>query len=138
MSIPTSTLWNDYKDFVKCGGLQGKYSLDGCRTIVAIEQAIDAGERAEPSLASKAAKQIIGCYRARDCVDVETYIAALVATLARYPGSVVKMAACIENGIPRKFKFVPTISEVADELDAISKNITSTARLARRALQIAE
>ena len=136
VSIPTSTLWNDYKDFVKCGGLRGKFSLDGCRTIVAIEEAIDAGERTPPSLASKAAKQIIGCYRARDCVDVDTYIAALIATLARYPAPVVKMAACIENGIPRKHKFVPTIAEVADELDAIAKNVTTTARLARRALQI--
>jgi hypothetical protein len=131
-------LWTDYNAFVKCGGLRGKYSLDGCRTIVAVEEAIDAGERSPPSLASKAAQQIVGCYRARDCIDVETYIAALVATLARYPAPVVKMAACIENGIPRKHKFVPTIAEVCDELDTISKNITTTARLARRALQIAE
>jgi hypothetical protein len=135
-SIPTSKLWTDYNEFVRCGGLMGKYSLDGCRTIVAIEEAIDAGERAAPSLASKAAQQIIGCYRARDCVDVETYIGALVATLARYPAPLVKMAACIENGIPRKHKFVPTIAEVADHLDAMSKNLTTAARLARRALQI--
>lgn len=116
----------------------GRYSLDGCRTIVAIEDAIDNGERTAPSLASKAAKQIVGCYRARDFVDVETYIASLIATLARYPEPIVKMGACINYGIPRKHKFLPTIAEVSDELDAISKNITSTARLARRALQIAE
>jgi hypothetical protein len=136
--MPTSKLWTDFNEFVRCGGLRGKYSLDGCRTIVAIEEAIDAGERAPPTLASKAAQQIVGCYRARDCVDVETYIGALVATLARYPASVVKMAACIENGIPRKHKFVPTIAEVADHLDAMMQNITTASRLARRALQIAE
>jgi hypothetical protein len=116
--------------------LQGKYDLDWCRTIVAIEETIDAGERAAPSLASQAAKRIVGCYRAKDFIDVETYLAALVATLARYPAPLVKMAACIENGIPRKHKFVPTIAEVADHLDEISKNLTTAARLARRALQI--
>lgn len=118
--------------------MPGKCSLDGCRTVVAIEEAIDAGERCPPSIASKAAKRIVGCYRARDCIDVETYLASLVATLARYPAAVVKMAACIENGIPRKHKFLPTIAEIADELDEMTKNISIVARFARRALQIAD
>lgn len=114
-----------------------RIDLGSCQMVARMDDALD-GQRIAPRAASDAAKTIVGCYRARDFVDVDTFVVALVATLAQHPEVVVRLAADPVNGIPRKYKFVPAISEIADELEAITTRIRLAAQGARRALAIAK
>ena len=134
-SMKGSVLWDDYASVRKCGGTGQKWPLDACRRLVALDDALDELPPGGPQEASECAKRIIGCYRARDFVDVVTFTMVLVATLARWPVPVMRMAACPFNGIVRKFKFPPSINEVADELETIASNVRLLARSARRAVQ---
>jgi hypothetical protein len=63
------------------------------------------------------------------------FVTALVATMARYPEPVVLMAAHPLKGILRRYKFVPSIAEVADELEALRTRIKLASMGARKALQ---
>ncbi|MBF9234698.1 hypothetical protein [Microvirga alba] len=90
--------------------------------------------RADPIAAKEAAKAIVGSYRARDFVDPDTYLIGLIANLAQFPVVVIKLAADPVHGIPRKYKFVPSVAEVADELAALSARIRLAATGARRAI----
>lgn len=106
-----------------------------CMAVVAMGEALGGGP-IDPKSASDAAKRIVGCYRARDFIDVDTFVVALVATLAQHPAVVVRMVADPLSGIPRKYKFAPAISEIADELEATGKRIRLAASGARRALSV--
>jgi hypothetical protein len=59
---------------------------------------------------------------------------ALVAVLVDRHPAVVAMAADPVRGIARKYKFAPSLSEVADELDAIEKRLSLAAYGARQLL----
>ena len=109
--------------------------LDACRVVVAIEEIILAGERTSPKAASHYARQIVGCFRAKDFLDADTFVVALVAHLVLHPEVVVKMLACPINGIARSHQFCPSIAEIADALERMSERVKLVAGPARRALQ---
>ncbi|MEZ0171041.1 hypothetical protein [Microvirga sp. TS319] len=112
-----------------------RIDLASCHAVIRLEQELE-GPPVPPKIAARYGKFITGCYRARDFVDADTFATALVATLVQHPEAVVSMASDPIHGIPRKFKFVPAISEVADELEAITARIRLAAQGARRALAV--
>lgn len=130
-----SNLWDEYNRAMRSLAPKAMADLDACRMLVALDEALMAGEKTDPKTASKYAQQIIGCFRAKDFADVDTFAVALVATLCQYPEPIVRMIACPLNGIPRTKAFCPSIAEIANELDEKSKNIATVGRFARRALQ---
>lgn len=112
-----------------------KADLDACRSVIALEEEILAEKTTTPKAATKYATQIMGCFRARDFQDPDTFAVALVAHLCRYPEPIVKMIACPLNGVARTHQFCPSISEIADALEQLSNRIRVVAAPARRALQ---
>lgn len=111
--------------------------LGACRAVVALEEAILAGGKTPPDAATDYATQIMGCFRARDFQDPDTFAVALVAHLVMHPEPIVKMLACPLNGIARTHQFCPSIAEIADALEAMENRIRIVAGPARRALQSA-
>jgi len=78
------------------------------------------------SEAKRGARRLLGCYRTGDANDPETYIAAVVSVLARYPDSVIRDVTEPATGLPAKLKWLPSISEIREECDILA------ARIARR------
>lgn len=109
---------------------------DACRMVLAIEQAISDGATTPAKNANTYAAQIMGCFRASDFQDAETFAVALMAHLIRYPEPIVKMLACPLHGIPRTHTFCPSISEIADALEAHTKRVQSVAIAFRRDLRL--
>lgn len=55
---------------------------------------------------------MFGCYRKGDANDPETYVAAITATLARYPEDVIRDVTHPATGLPVQSNFLPTVAEV--------------------------
>jgi hypothetical protein len=55
---------------------------------------------------------MFGCYRKGDANDPETYVAAITATLARYPEDVILRITHPVDGLPGQKDFLPTVAEV--------------------------
>jgi hypothetical protein len=95
--------------------------------------------------AKRGAKRLLGCYRAGDANDPETYIAAVVSVLSRYHESVIRDATEPATGLPSRLKWLPSISEIREEcerLDAREKRLDEfkrigQAQIAARPKQIA-
>lgn len=96
---------------------------EACHAVMELCIALDEGRRIDPKQATKMARVLLGCYRARDFVDVDMFATALVATLAQYPAPIVAMVVDPIKGMPRRFKFPPSLAEVADELEALDKRV---------------
>jgi hypothetical protein len=92
----------------------GKTSPEQAVAIHEAAATIVAEERLSPSAALKRAKLLVGCYRARDFVDVETFVTALVANLCDYPECVVNLVTDPKHGLPATNTFCPAINEVID------------------------
>lgn len=112
----------------------GTATPDECHAIVAMAAAVRSGAKCPPKTAAEYAKRIVGCYRARDWVDPEMFTMALVALLASYPTAVVAMVADPVRGVPRQFKFPPSISEVGDMLDTMRKRVDTAEFAAKQVL----
>lgn len=72
-------------------------------------------EQDEPTLkiyAAERSRLLFGCYRKGDANDPDTYVAAVTATLARYPRDVIKAVTHPAKGLPTKSKFLPNVAEV--------------------------
>lgn len=71
-----------------------------------------------PSVALKAAKQLVGCFPHARPPEPETYAAALGATLAQYPPAIV--AECVDPrvGLARTREFPPTVAAIVEWCDA--------------------
>ena len=61
---------------------------------------------------TKRANLMIGCYRKTDATDPETYFAAVVAVLARWPREVITVVTEPATGIPSKINWLPSIAEI--------------------------
>lgn len=78
------------------------------------------------------AKILLGCYRTGDANDPETYVAAIAATLARYPEDVMTSVTHPATGLPSKKSWLPTVKEVVDACnDAVEFTVQHEARLKR-------
>lgn len=91
-------------------------------------------DRCPPAVAADYADRILGCYRARDYTDPKVFAMALVATLVERHPAVVALAADPVYGIPRKRSFLPSIAEVADDLDGIERRLELAAVAAQQCL----
>ncbi len=56
----------------------------------------------------------MGCYRTGDANDPETYVAAITATLARYPEEVITAVTHPSSGIIVEVKWLPSVMEVRE------------------------
>jgi hypothetical protein len=57
---------------------------------------------------------LLGCYRTGDANDPETYVAAVTATLARYPREVITSVTHPVSGIVSEVKWLPSVMEVRE------------------------
>lgn len=71
-------------------------------------------------LAISRARILLGCYRKGDCEDPEVYYSAVVAQFMRYPGQSVVAVTDPVAGLPSRQKFLPTVAEVAEALEAVT------------------
>ncbi len=62
---------------------------------------------------------MFGCYRKGDANDPDTYVAAITATLARYPEDVIRDVTHPATGLPIQKDFLPTVREVYLACEAI-------------------
>ena len=70
-------------------------------------------------LAKYHARLIFGCFRAGDANDPEVFTGALITLLMSYPAAIGAKLSDPKGGLAGKFKFLPTISEVREEADAL-------------------
>lgn len=89
--------------------------------------------------AAERARLLLGCYRRGDANDPDTYVAAITATLARYPQEVIKAVTHPATGLPIKQDFLPTVREVYLACEAIEiPQREAKARQARIDRQLAD
>jgi hypothetical protein len=69
--------------------------------------------------AAERARLLLGCYRKGDANDPDTYVAAITATLARYPEDVIRDVTHPATGLPIQKDFLPTVREVYLACEAI-------------------
>ena len=82
---------------------------------------------------------MFGCYRKGDANDPDTYVAAITATLARYPEDVIRDVTNPASGLPIRKDFLPTVKDVFEACEEIIQpRREAAAREARIAKQIAE
>lgn len=65
------------------------------------------------------ARRLFGCFRAGDAHDPETYIAAAVSILARYPVEIIR-AVTEPTGLPSTSQWLPTIAEIRNECEVLA------------------
>jgi len=89
--------------------------------------------------ATERARLLLGCYRRGDANDPDTYVAAITATLARYPEDVIRDVTHPAHGLPTKKDFLPTVREVYLACEEIMQpRREAAARQARIDKQLAE
>ena len=71
-----------------------------------------------PNDAAAAVGQLLGLYPGREITDAKTYTQGLTALLAAYPRDFVKRVCNPVTGLPSRLKFLPTLAEVREALDA--------------------
>src|SRR5882762_5333380 len=64
------------------------------------------------NLARERAQILVGCYRKSDAADPQTYAAAVVAVLARWPADVIMKVTEPATGIPSRIGWLPSIAEI--------------------------
>ncbi len=100
--------------------------LDGLTTLIpvielqATVQAIE-GRRGIPigaQGAADAARMLLGMYPARQVNNADVFATALATLLAAYEGDFVKRVLNPVDGLPSRCKFLPTLAEVKEALEA--------------------
>lgn len=71
-----------------------------------------------PSEAATAVGQLLGLYPGREITDARTYAQGLTAMLAAYPRDFVKRVCNPVTGLPSRLKFLPTLADLREALDA--------------------
>lgn len=66
---------------------------------------------------ARAAKLLLGCYRAGDASDPEVYVSAVMAVLGSYSQAVIAAVVDPRNGLPSKLKWLPSVAEIKDECE---------------------
>ena len=64
-----------------------------------------------------AADRLTGFYPQSPASDPTVFLAGLVQLLAGYPSLILENLLSVHGGIPAKFKFLPTISEIREECE---------------------
>jgi len=71
-----------------------------------------------PTEAADAVGRLLGLYPGREITDARTYAQGLTAMLAAYPRDFVKRVCNPVTGLPSRLKFLPTLADVREALDA--------------------
>ena len=66
-----------------------------------------------------AADRMTGFYPQSPASDPTVFLAGLVQLLSGYPSLILENLLSVHSGIPAKFKFLPTISEIREECERI-------------------
>ena len=69
--------------------------------------------------AAKATERLLGFYPQSPASDPRTFMAGVATVLAAYPSEVVEAALSPLSGIPSKFKFMPSIAELKEDLEGL-------------------
>lgn len=69
--------------------------------------------------AANATRVLLGCFRTGDANDPDVYTAAMIATLAQFPEHIIQAVCDPRTGLPGRSKWLPTVSEVRAECDAV-------------------
>lgn len=64
------------------------------------------------------ARVLLGCYRTGDANDPDVYSGAVIAVLSDYPLEIIKRVVDPRHGLPSTSKWLPTIAELKDALEA--------------------
>lgn len=72
----------------------------------------------DPVTASDYANRLMGFYPAREVNDPVTFAAGMAANFAALPRNIVKRVCDPVKGLPSRLKFLPTIADVREALDA--------------------
>lgn len=70
------------------------------------------------SYSTARARLLLGCYRTGDANDPETYVAAIAATLARFPQDTITAVTHPVSGLPSRLSWLPTVKEVRNACEA--------------------
>jgi hypothetical protein len=71
-----------------------------------------------PSEAAEAVGRLLGLYPGREITDPRTYTQGLTAMLAAYPKDFVKRVCNPVTGLPSRLKFLPTVADLHEALEA--------------------
>lgn len=72
-------------------------------------------------IAAKAgARRLLGCYRAGDANDPETYVSAVISVLARYPIEIIREVTEPATGLPGRSQWLPTVAEIRNECEVLT------------------
>jgi hypothetical protein len=71
-----------------------------------------------PTDAAEAVGRLLGLYPGREITDARTYAQGLTAMLAAYPRDFVKRVCNPVTGLPSRLKFLPTLADLREALDA--------------------
>ena len=71
-----------------------------------------------PTEAAEAVGRLLGLYPGREITDARTYAQGLTAMLAAYPRDFVKRVCNPVTGLPSRLKFLPTLADLREALDA--------------------
>lgn len=93
------------------------YGRDEIQIALEAVQAIIAEPEASPTQAVEFARALMGQYRARDFVDVETFASSLSSVFQHYRRSLCRLAVDPMVGLPSEAKFPPSVQEVKEWLD---------------------
>lgn len=64
-------------------------------------------------------EELFSAYPQRDFAQPAVFVSGVVATLMRYPESVVKRVCSVSTGLPQTTRFLPSICEVREACEAI-------------------
>lgn len=89
--------------------------------------------------AAKRARLMFGCFRKGEANDPDTYVAAITATLSKFPREVITAVTHPTEGLPIKQEWLPSVKNVYDACEAEMAPIKQRqAREKRIAEQFAE
>lgn len=72
----------------------------------------------DPVTASDFASRLMGFYPAREVNDPNTFAAGMAANFSAFPRDIVKRVCDPVKGLPSRLKFLPTIADVREALEA--------------------
>lgn len=80
-------------------------------------------QRCSPPDAVKAARMLLGVYRRGEIQDPEMFVTAVAATFAQFPPRVVDKVIDPVSGLPSTSKFLPSVAEVRQALEAAKNRL---------------
>jgi hypothetical protein len=96
---------------------------DDCHAVIAACER--ASRPCSPEDAAALTRRLLSVYPQNDrsIADSDAYVAAIAATLARFPIAAASRTASLTKGLPTELKFRPTVADVVEACEAEVKRI---------------